>query len=156
MSGDRSRRYRAELRERAVRMVSESRSDHVSEWEAMKSVASKLGIGTTETVRQWVRSAEAAGDPRAVAAAECSDKPIPLGTPHLLCMRSEMESDSHDAAVASLEKSDTFELYVPSEIGRILTNSSCWRLEALPSSDLPSMDVLTDSQRRVIMYRSIR
>jgi transposase len=70
MSGDRNRRYPAELRERAVRMVAESRSDHVSEWEAMRSVASKLGIGTTETVRKWVRAAAAEGDPRAVAAAD--------------------------------------------------------------------------------------
>ena len=47
-----------ELRERAVRLVAECRADHGSEWEAMRSVAQKLGIGTTETVRKWVRMAE--------------------------------------------------------------------------------------------------
>jgi transposase len=70
MSSNMSRRYPLELRERAVRMVSESRSDHSSEWEAMTSVATKLGIGTPETVRKWVRAVEAAGNPKAVAAAE--------------------------------------------------------------------------------------
>lgn len=56
MSG-RQGKYPRELRERAVRMVAECRGDHASEWEAMGSVASKLGIGTTETVRKWVRAA---------------------------------------------------------------------------------------------------
>jgi transposase len=46
------------LRERAVRLVAECRPDHASEWEAMRSVAQKLGSGTTETVRKWVRRAE--------------------------------------------------------------------------------------------------
>jgi transposase len=57
MSG-RNAAYPRELRERAVRLVQESRADHASEWEAMRSVAEKLGIGTTETVRKWVRRAE--------------------------------------------------------------------------------------------------
>lgn len=50
--------YPPELRERAVRLVAESRPDHASEWETMTSVAHKLGIGTPETVRKWVRRAE--------------------------------------------------------------------------------------------------
>lgn len=33
-----------------VRLVAECRGDHASEWEAMRSVAHKFGIGTTETV----------------------------------------------------------------------------------------------------------
>ena len=55
---DRSVRYPQELRERAVRLVAESRPDYATEWEAMRSVAQKLGIGSTETVRKWVRKAE--------------------------------------------------------------------------------------------------
>jgi transposase len=55
---DRTTRYPQELRERAVRLVAESRLDHATEWEAMRSVAQKLGIGSTETVRKWVRRAE--------------------------------------------------------------------------------------------------
>ncbi|MEU0914590.1 IS3 family transposase [Streptomyces althioticus] len=47
--------YPLELRRRAVRMVAEVRPDYDTEWAAMKAVASKLGIGTTETLRKWVR-----------------------------------------------------------------------------------------------------
>lgn len=49
MSGSTSKRYPAELRERAVRMVAEIRADHDSEWAAMAKVAELLGIGTVET-----------------------------------------------------------------------------------------------------------
>ncbi|KPI00468.1 hypothetical protein OK006_8283 [Actinobacteria bacterium OK006] len=50
--------YPPELRERAVRMVAEIRPNYSTEWAAMKAVAAKLGIGTAETVRTWVRTAE--------------------------------------------------------------------------------------------------
>ncbi|KUN16699.1 transposase [Streptomyces antibioticus] len=50
--------YPPELRERAVRMVAESRPNYPTEWAAMKAVAAKLGIGAAETVRTWVRKAE--------------------------------------------------------------------------------------------------
>jgi transposase len=44
--------YPTELRRRAVRMVAEVPPDYDTEWAAMKAVASRLGIGTAETVRQ--------------------------------------------------------------------------------------------------------
>ncbi|GAA1901748.1 transposase [Actinomadura bangladeshensis] len=50
--------YPPELRRRAVRMVAEVRPDYPSEWSAMKAVAAKLGVTSTETVRSWVRRAE--------------------------------------------------------------------------------------------------
>ena len=58
MSGNTSRRYPGELRERAVRMVAEIRADYESEWAAMTKVAELLGVGTPETVRKWCRQAE--------------------------------------------------------------------------------------------------
>jgi transposase len=58
MSGSTTRRYPAELRERAVRMVAEIRGDYESEWAAMGQVARLLGVGTPETVRKWCRQAE--------------------------------------------------------------------------------------------------
>ena len=58
MSANSSRRYPPELRERAVRMVAEIRGQHETEWAAMQAVAELLGVGTTETVRKWVRQAE--------------------------------------------------------------------------------------------------
>ena len=50
-------RYPAELRERAVRMVLDHEREYGSQWEAICSVAEKLGP-TAETVRKWVRQAE--------------------------------------------------------------------------------------------------
>ena len=66
--------YPPELRERAVRLVAECRTDHDSEWDAMRSVAQKLGIGTTETVRKWVRRAEVdAGERPGVTSEESAE-----------------------------------------------------------------------------------
>jgi transposase len=51
-------KYPQELRERAVRMVAEVRPDYDSHWAAICAVAGKLGIGSAETLRTWVRRAE--------------------------------------------------------------------------------------------------
>ena len=58
MPGDTRRRYPAELKERAVRMVGEIAEEQGSEWAAMTRVAELLGVGTAETVRKWVRQAQ--------------------------------------------------------------------------------------------------
>ncbi|MER5845882.1 hypothetical protein ABT126_01965 [Streptomyces sp. NPDC002012] len=50
--------YPVEPRERAVRMVAEIRPNYPTEWAAMQAVAARLGIGTAETVRTWVRRAQ--------------------------------------------------------------------------------------------------
>jgi transposase len=54
---DRSTRYPAEVRERAVRMVFDHERDYVSQWAAITSISAKLGM-TAETLRTWVRRAE--------------------------------------------------------------------------------------------------
>ena len=54
----RSQQYPPELRERAVRMVVEVTPNYDSQWAAITAVAQKLGVGTAETVRKWVRQAE--------------------------------------------------------------------------------------------------
>ncbi len=52
-----SKRYPQEMRERAVRMVFEHQDQYDSQWAAITSVATKLGM-TPETLRKWVRRAE--------------------------------------------------------------------------------------------------
>jgi transposase len=47
-----------------VRMVAEVRPSYRSQWAAITAVAEKLGIGTAETLRQWVRQAEVDGGQR--------------------------------------------------------------------------------------------
>lgn len=64
MSEQRRRgKYPDELRERAVRMVFEAERHAGSQWEAIRSVADKLGP-TPETVRKWVRRMEVDGGQR--------------------------------------------------------------------------------------------
>ena len=57
-------KYPPELRGRAVRMVIESRPDYPHEAAAIRSVAVKLGITSTESLRNWVRQAEVDGGSR--------------------------------------------------------------------------------------------
>ena len=59
----RKSRYPAEVRERAVRLVFEQQGEHGSQWEAICSVAAKLGP-SAEAVRKWVRQAEIDGGTR--------------------------------------------------------------------------------------------
>ena len=55
--------YSPEVRERAVRLVLEGGGEHLTQWAAITSVASKIGC-TSETLRNWVRQAERDGGQR--------------------------------------------------------------------------------------------
>ena len=50
----RTGRYPSEVRERAVRLVTEHRDQYTSEWAAITSIATKCGM-TPETLRKWIR-----------------------------------------------------------------------------------------------------
>ncbi len=53
----RSSRFSQEVRERAVRMVFEHGGQYGSQWEAIRSIAEKIGC-SSETLRKWVRQAQ--------------------------------------------------------------------------------------------------
>ena len=53
----RKSKFSPEVRERAVRRVFEHGSEYGSQWEAIGSIAVKIGC-TAETLRKWVRRAE--------------------------------------------------------------------------------------------------
>jgi transposase len=53
----RKSKFSPEVRERAVRLVFEHGSEYGSQWEAIGSIATKMGC-TAETLRKWVRRAE--------------------------------------------------------------------------------------------------
>ena len=66
--------YPHDLRDRAVRLVLETRSQYRSESAAISSIAAKLGIGTSQTLRNWVRQAEIdAGARPGVSTAEAEE-----------------------------------------------------------------------------------
>src|SRR6478609_8368848 len=60
----RTSKYPQELRERAIRMVAEVQPNYGSEYEAIRAVASKLGIGTPESLRKWIRQSQVDGGQR--------------------------------------------------------------------------------------------
>ncbi len=53
-----SRQYPKDVRDRAVRLVVEQRGQYETEYEAIRSIAAKLGIGSAESLRKWVRQAQ--------------------------------------------------------------------------------------------------
>jgi transposase len=53
----RRNRFSQEVRERAVRMVLEHGAEYGSQWEAMCSIAEKIGC-SPESLRKWVRQTE--------------------------------------------------------------------------------------------------
>jgi len=50
-------KFSQEVRERAVRLVFDHRGQYGSQWEAISSIAEKIGC-SAEALRKWVRQAE--------------------------------------------------------------------------------------------------
>ena len=49
-----AKRYSPEVRERAVRMVLESEGDYPSQWQAIQSIAAKIGC-SPDSLRAWLK-----------------------------------------------------------------------------------------------------
>ncbi|MFL6056789.1 MAG: transposase, partial [Actinoallomurus sp.] len=66
--------YPAELRRRVVAVVAEVRNGYDTEFAVITAVAHRLGIGSAETVRKWVRQAEVdAGTRSGVSSVEAEE-----------------------------------------------------------------------------------
>ena len=69
----RKSKYPPEVRERAVRLAREQFSEYDSEWGAISSVAAKFGC-SAETLRKWIRDAEAEAGKRAAGGKDQSER----------------------------------------------------------------------------------
>jgi transposase-like protein len=61
------------VRERAVRLVLEIQGQHASRWQAVMSIAAKIGC-TAQTLNEWVKKAEVDSGRRAGVPTEMAEK----------------------------------------------------------------------------------
>ena len=66
-------KFSPEVRERAVRLVLETEGQHASRWQAVMSIAAKIGC-TAQTLNEWVKKAEVDSGRRAGIPTEMADK----------------------------------------------------------------------------------
>ena len=66
-------KFSPEVRERAVRMVLDNPGQHGSRWQAIASVAAKIGCSDT-TLNSWVKKAEVDSGQRAGISSDMAEK----------------------------------------------------------------------------------
>jgi len=66
-------KFSPEVRERAVRMVLDGAGQHGSRWQAIRSIAAKIGC-SANTLNDWVKKAEVDGGRRAGIPTELAEK----------------------------------------------------------------------------------
>ena len=66
-------KFSPEVRERAVRLVLETEGRHASRWQAVLSIAAKIGC-TAQTLNEWVKKAEVDSGRRAGIPTEMAEK----------------------------------------------------------------------------------
>ena len=66
-------KFSPEVRERAVRLVLDNEGQHASRWQAVMSIAAKIGC-TPQTLNDWVKKAEVDSGKRGGVPTEVADK----------------------------------------------------------------------------------
>ena len=66
-------KFSPEVRERAVRLVPDAEAQHPSRWQAVMSIAAKIGC-TPQTLNDWVKKAEVDSGRRAGIPTEMAEK----------------------------------------------------------------------------------
>lgn len=66
-------KFSPEVRERAVRLVLETEGQHASRWQAVMSIAAKIGC-RAQTLNEWVKKAEVDSGRRAGIPTEMAEK----------------------------------------------------------------------------------
>ena len=65
-------KFSSEVRERAVRLVFDNEGQHGSRWQAIMSIAAKIGCAP-QTLNDWVKKAEVNGGKRAGVSSEMAE-----------------------------------------------------------------------------------
>ncbi|MFF7191484.1 hypothetical protein ACFZAR_41330 [Streptomyces sp. NPDC008222] len=76
-------------------MVADIRPDYDTEWAAMKAVASQLGVGSAETLRQWVRRDQVDSGTRPGVTTEESAQVEALSRRHDACSPRQSTTPAH-------------------------------------------------------------
>ena len=66
-------KFSPEVRERAVRLVLDTEGEHPSRWQAVVSIAAKIGC-TPQTLNEWVKKAEVDSGRRPGVPSEIADR----------------------------------------------------------------------------------